>query len=369
MPTPTPPPRSRTSPRAQTYAILAALAVALYASWLVILPFLGVIAWAVVMTVLFYPVHWRIEERLGRRGLAALCSTLLVIFTLLLPTAAVLTATVAELREMSTGMPATVSEWLDPNNPTTGSAVRAVERFVTLDRLRDPKFVEQSISNWGMGVASGSLRIVGGAASLLVEFALIVFTMFFLFKDARLIRASIYEKVPIENKRLWALFVRTRDVINASVYGTLLLSVIQGGLGGAAFWVLGLPSPFLWGVVMTLAAIIPMLGAFVVWVPAAIYLVSMGEVGKAIALAAWGTVVIGMADNVLRPILVGNKTQMHELLVFFGVLGGIAVFGVLGLVMGPVIFAVTLALIEALRQVGIAGGRDTVPPASNTEKR
>ncbi len=336
----------------QPIAIVLALAVAAYLSWLIVRPFLSVFAWAVVMTVLFFPAHRRLEARLGQGGWTALLSTALVILMVLAPTAFVITATVGEVREISQGMPTTIGGWLDPENPASGQAVQAIERVVSLERFRDPAFLERTLDGWGSGVTGRPLRFVGGALGAVVQLGLIVFTIFFLFKDARRIRTCVYDLVPIENRRLRALFVRTHEVIVASVYGTLLLAVIQGALGGLAFLVLGLPSPFLWGVVMTLAAIVPMLGAFIVWVPAALYLVASGDVWPAVGLTVWGTVVIGLADNVLRPILVGNRTRMHELLIFFGVLGGLKAFGALGLVMGPVIFAVTLALVQALREVG-----------------
>ncbi len=344
--------------RVQLIAVLLALAVAVYASWVILRPLLGVLAWSVVVTVLFYPAHRRIEERLGQGALSALLSTTLIVFTILIPTAVVVAATAAEVSEMSEGMPVTLAEWLSPENPTTGSAVRMVERFVSLDRWREPDTVRHALEGLSTELASGSVRLVGGALTIVVQMGLVVFTTFFLLKDGRMIRTSLYELVPIDNKRLRALFVRTNDVIRASVYGTLLLAVIQGGLGALAFIVLGLPSPLLWGLVMTLASIVPLLGAFVVWVPAAIHLVVIGEIWKALALTAWGTVVIGMADNVLRPVLVGTRTRMHELVILFGVLGGLRVFGALGLVVGPVIFAVTLALVQALREVSAPSADD-----------
>lgn len=134
------------------------------------------------------------------------------------------------------------------------------------------------------------------------------------------------------------------------MYGVVVLAVLQGVLGGLAFLVLGLPNPFVWGAVMVILSTIPVTGSFVVWVPAAVYLAATGEVGKAAVLAAWGLVVIGTVDNLLRPAVMGQKARMHELLLFFAVLGGLAVFGVTGLVLGPVLVAVTLGLIDVIRQ-------------------
>src|SRR6185369_3540827 len=145
---------------------------------------------------------------------------------------------------------------------------------------------------------------------------------------------------------------RTQDVIAATVYGVLAIAAFQGVLGTFIFWALGLPSPLLWGVVMFFLCMIPMAGAFLVWAPAAVYLALTGAYLKAGILVAWGILVIGSIDNVLSPRLVGSRARLHELLIFFGVLGGLQVFGVLGLVLGPVMVAVTLALIEMVRQAG-----------------
>jgi predicted PurR-regulated permease PerM len=340
--------------------IFVALAVSVYLSWLLIRPFLWVLTWAVVMTVLFYPVQEQLRKWISSPGWSAVLSTLLVIVTVLVPTAMVARSVAGEAQTIAKEAPARVSELLKPSNAVTGSTVRWIERYQSLDSFRDPNWLESVAKEWSGTERGRPLRLVGGVVGIAVQLALIIFTMFYLFKDSRVIRTRLYELVPVENRRIRDFFDRTRDVIIACAYGTLLVSVVQGTLGGLAFWVLGLPSPILWGVVMVLASIIPTLGAFIVWVPAAIYLATTGHTGQALALTIWGTVVIGLADNLLRPILIGNRTRMHELLVFFGVLGGLDLFGVLGLFIGPVIFAITLSLVETLREVGApaaVGGR------------
>jgi predicted PurR-regulated permease PerM len=158
------------------------------------------------------------------------------------------------------------------------------------------------------------------------------------------------EMLPLERSQSEEIFTRTRDVIDASLYGVLVIAMIQGALGGLAFWVLGLPSAIVWAVVMIFLSMIPMAGAFIVWVPAAIYLAATGHWVKALILVAWGVLVIGTIDNFLRPKLVGEKTRLHELFIFFSVLGGLKVFGVLGIVLGPVVLAITLALLDVFRQ-------------------
>jgi predicted PurR-regulated permease PerM len=143
---------------------------------------------------------------------------------------------------------------------------------------------------------------------------------------------------------------RVSDTIFATVYGTLLVSAAQGLLGGLMFWWLGLPAPLLWGVVMALLAVVPVLGAFVIWVPAALFLALEGSWGKALILTIWGAGVVGTIDNLLRPILVGRRLNQHTVFAFISVVGGVILFGPAGLILGPVIIAITAELLEIWRE-------------------
>ena len=141
------------------------------------------------------------------------------------------------------------------------------------------------------------------------------------------------------------LFSDVIDTVHATLYGTLAVAVVQGTLGGLMFWWLGLPAPLLWGIVMGLLAIVPVLGAFVIWIPAALFLVLEGSGGKAVLLTLWGAIVVGGIDNLLYPILVGSRLKMHTLLAFISIIGGLIVFGPSGLILGPVIVTVTRFLL------------------------
>jgi predicted PurR-regulated permease PerM len=351
--------------RLQLFELLAALLLALYLCWLIFRPYLDALAWATVLVILFHPVHRRLVRWIGRPNLCALLSLMLVIVTIVLPTILVGMAVANEMRSTTLGLPTTLSEWLDPMNPITGRLVTWIEQYVDLGWLRRTDPVSEGLQTLGADIASSSASVVGGVVGTLVKAAVTGFTMFFFFRDGDRISARVSDLLPLDAWRARSVFSRTRDVINASIYGVLVLAAIQGGLGALAFWALGLPSALLWGVVMMLMSIIPVLGAFVVWVPAAAYLAFSGSWGKAVALTIWGAVVIGSADNLLRPILVGNKTRMHELLVFFGVLGGLEAFGLIGLVAGPVIIAITLALANIVRD--FAQSKTVVPSEADVE--
>ncbi len=333
------------------WVLIAVTAIAIYLCWLMVKPFVGVLGWATVLVIVFYPVHRRLEDRIRRPGLSALLSCLLVILTILVP---VVLVTIAVFRELSGAMQnlqAAVAYVLDPNSPITGRALRWLSQYVNIEQLRSQEYLLEQIKARGGPIAGQTLGFLGGVVGVVVQMFFVIFTMYYLFRDGDNIFAAVRDALPLNQDQATAILARTRDVIGASVYGVFAIAIIQGTLGGLAFWTLGLPSALVWGVAMIFLSMIPMLGAFLVWVPAAIYLAVTGHPLKAILLVLWGTLVIGMIDNFLRPKLVGSRTRLHELLVFFAVLGGLQVFGVLGIVLGPVVLAITMALVDVFRAV------------------
>ena len=333
-------------------ALAALLLAALYVCWLMFQPFFNVLLWAAVLTVVFYPMHRRILERTQKPSLAAACSTLLVIFLILMPVTFITVAVVRELSGAAAAFQASDRTWENSAPPGVVWLLDRVGQYVHIDRESARTFLVERMQTWGTALAASTLVVVGGAVGAIMQMLLVVFTLFYFFRDGERIRHAAYQMVPLQRVQWQDIITRTREVIGATVYGVLAISAIQGVLGTFIFWALGLPSPLLWGVVMFFLSMIPMAGAFLVWVPAALYLALTGAYTKALILVVWGVVVIGSIDNVLSPRLVGRRASLHELLIFFAVLGGLQVFGVLGLVLGPVVVAMTLALIEMARQAG-----------------
>lgn len=331
------------------WLLLLVTAIALYLCWLIIKPFAAVLAWATVLVIVFYPVHQRLVRKTGRPGLSALLSCVLVILTILVPVALVTIAVLRELSGAAETLQTNLAALLDPNSTVTGRPLRWLSRFVDVEQLRSEGQVVQWLKGKSGAIAGQTLGFLGGALGIIVQMFFVVFTMYYLFRDGDRIFGVVRDALPVEKKQAEHILERTREVVGASVYGLFSIAIIQGTLGGLAFWILGLPSAIVWGVAMIFLSLIPMLGAFVVWVPAAIYLFATGHYLKGIFLVLWGTLVIGMIDNFLRPKLVGGRTKLHELLIFFAVLGGLQVFGVLGIVLGPVVLAITLALVEVFR--------------------
>jgi predicted PurR-regulated permease PerM len=337
------------------WLLLLVTTIALYLCWLMVKPFAAVLAWATVLVIVFYPVHQRLVRKTKRPALSALLSCVLVILTILVPVALVTFAVLRELSGAANSLQTSLAALLDPNSPLTGPPLRWLSRFVDVGQLSSGQVVEWLKGKSG-AIAGQTLGFLGGALGVVVQMFFVVFTMYYLFRDGDRIFGVIRDALPLERKQAEDILERTRDVVGASVYGLFSIAIIQGTLGGLAFWVLGLPSAIVWGVAMVFLSMIPMLGAFLVWVPAAIYLFATGHYLKGIFLVLWGTLVIGMIDNFLRPKLVGGRTKLHELLIFFAVLGGLQVFGVLGIVLGPVVLAVTLALVDVFRAADRANG-------------
>lgn len=332
-------------------ALIAATLIALYLCWLMLKPFVGVLGWAAVLVICFYPLHKRLESRIKRSSLSALVSCVLVILTILVPVVLVTIAVFRELAGALQSLQAAVAYLLDPNSPITGRALSWVGQYVNLEELRSQEYLFEQIKNRSGAIAGQTLGFLGGVAGVIIQMFFVIFTMYYLFRDGDRIFDAVRDALPLDREQATAIMNRTQEVIGASVYGVFIIAIIQGTLGGMAFWVLGLPSAIVWGVAMIFLSMIPMLGAFLVWVPAAIYLAVTGHPVKAVMLALWGTLVIGMIDNFLRPRLVGSRTRLHELLIFFAVLGGLQVFGVLGIVLGPVVLAITIALVDVFRAV------------------
>ena len=201
-------------------------------------------------------------------------------------------------------------------------------------------------TNW---LSSMSATFVSGSVLGIVTLLLTFYLLFYFLRDRRPALNWLCEISPLSDAEMKHFFSRVEDMVDATIYGTLVVAVVQGTLGGLMFWLLGLPAPVLWGVVMGVLAVVPVLGAFIIWVPAAIYLVLMGEAGKALILAAWGGVVIAGIDNLLYPILIKDQLRMHTVPAFIAILGGLILFGASGILLGPLIVTATMFFLEIWR--------------------
>jgi predicted PurR-regulated permease PerM len=321
--------------------LFVATALGCFLCYRLALPFLPALAWALALAVLFAPLQRWLETKLNRPSLAAFISVtvigliVVVPFTFMAERLIGQATKAAELVQRQVGS----GEWR--------SALQAQPRLASLVARVDHHFdlpgATKTATTW---LSASAGPIVKGSVTQLVGFVLTFYLLFFFLRDRHAALAALRRLSPLTDPEMDRLFGRVGDTIHATVYGTLAVSAIQGLLGGLMFWWLGLPAPLLWGFVMALLAVVPMLGAFVVWAPAAVFLAFEGNLGRALILTLWGALVVGMIDNLLRPILVGNRLKLHTVLAFIAVVGGIILFGAAGLILGPVVLTVTIVLLD-----------------------
>ncbi len=336
--------RERSQHFVHTLVLVAITVVGLYICYLLSAPFLSALTLALTLSALFLPLHRRLESRIKHPNISATLSVLIVALILVVPTTFVVEKIIIEAAhsvEMinTMGKPGAWQRFLE-TNPRIAPIGHWVERQFDLPGIM------QAASAWLTRTATDFIQdSVRQILTLMLGF----YMLFYFLRDREVMLASLRKLSPLAAMDMTRLFDEVNDIIHATFYGTLTVAAVQGTLGGLMFWWLGLPAPLLWGLAMALLAVIPVLGAFVIWIPAAIFLMLDGNGDKALILTLWGVIVVGGIDNLLYPILVGERLKMHTLVAFIAMVGGLVIFGAPGLILGPIIFTVTRLLLEIWR--------------------
>jgi predicted PurR-regulated permease PerM len=308
-------------------------------------PFVPALTWAVVLAVIAHPQHERILVYVRWPGVASTLAVVLVTLVIALPAALL-------VREV--GHEAVASADAFQRLMDGGRWKRALDQIQWLAPIReqlDLQFdVRGQMAQASGGVAKGVQGALASGIELVVTLMVTFFLLFFFLRDKWRILAAVEGLMPLAPAEAAQVVRRLREMIGAVVYGTLVVALVQGSLGGLIFWWLDLRAPLLWGAIMALLAVLPILGASIVWAPAAVILALDGDWEKALILAAWGALVIGLIDNVLLPVLMKNRLHMHTVPVFIAAVGGLFAFGATGVVLGPVILALGFALLEVWKR-------------------
>lgn len=322
----------------------AAVILVAYLAMVVVWPFLAPLAWAAILAMTLRPTYLKLCIRMSN-GNAALAATSLAALLIITPAVFLGSIVVQEI-------PIALGYLKQLSTTTPGQITRAwalVRQRVPLDLPTDPMSLITD------GLQKGAAVLVPQAGSLLADVLAIVgsllvmlFTLFFLLRDGRIYAEVIRRLLPFNDQESERLIVETRDLVVASVGAGLIVAATQGLIGGLTFWILGIPAPAVWGVVLGICSLLPVIGATIVWVPVAIWLFLSGQVTTAVILTAICAIVLGSADNVLRPILLSGRTSASGLVVFIGLLGGASAFGFVGLVLGPIVLVIAGTLIDAL---------------------
>lgn len=309
-------------------------------------PFWSAIFWACVMTLLFFPLQRRLRDRLhGRESLAALLTLLVGVFLVVIPVTVIAFAFVAEGAQLYELIE---NQEIDPERfiERIGSAVPVIPDILQrlgIDMSNLRSYLSDSAIGLSRLLSQEALSFGRNTVSFTVGLALMLYLTFFLLRDGDKMMGWLGNAVPLENDRRQLLFRKFTEVVRATVKGNLVVALVQGALGGLIFWILGITAPVLWAVVMAFLSLVPAVGAALVWVPVAIYLFATGDILQGSILVAYGAIIIGLADNVLRPILVGRDTKLPDYVVLFSTLGGISLLGINGFVIGPLIAALFIS--------------------------
>ncbi|HET7451454.1 MAG TPA: AI-2E family transporter [Thermoanaerobaculia bacterium] len=339
-------------PRARSIAFsVAAGALLAYLLWRVFAPFIEPIAWAAVLAILLMPAYRRLHGRLARRpNVAAFVATVLTILLVVVP--GVLLA-IALFRQGSR-LYALAADWIRAHQlrsaadlfriPALERAAARISGWFPVTSADLQAWLESGLKNVATRAAGMASGLAFGLLGMVVSFLIMIFTLFFFFRDGDALWAHFLAALPTDPAKTRQLVHRIDSILHAILLGTLLTALLQGVLGAIGFALFGLPSPVVFGAIMACLSLLPVGGTGLVWVPAGIVLLAGGAVGRGLGLLVWGTVIVGLADNWFKPMIISGHSEMNTLPVFFGVMGGLAAFGFLGLFVGPIVVALGIAV-------------------------
>ena len=335
--------------RLEQKTFLLLLAAASLAFLWILWPFFGAILWGTVLAIMFAPLYRSLKgPMLQRSNMAALTTTLFVVVIVILPLTAIATSMVQQAASLydtiQTGK-LDFGVYFQQVAATLPSWAQDLLSWLGLGNLGA---VQQKLAYWlqqgSQFLATQILSIGQSTVQFIVNFFVMLYLLFFLLRDGDLLIAGIRKAVPLQDEQQRALIDKFTTVIRATVKGDILVSLVQGTLGGLIFWILGVNAPLLWGVLMAFLSLLPAFGASLVWLPVAIYFLATGAIWQGLVLIAFGALIIGLVDNFLRPALIGKDTKMPDYVVLISTLGGLEMFGINGFIIGPAIAAMFLAV-------------------------
>ncbi len=339
--------------------LLVPALVVVYFVYRIFEPFIMPICLATILASLCYPGYSWIASRFkGRDNLASLTACLVITAVLILPFLSLLIVLIGLAAEVYVRVDqierAEVNRYIDyfQQQPLVGRVISLVQDYVPIEELDQGDLRDAGvtvISQVSSFIMSRGRAFFSGAAQLVTSFFIMLGTMFFLFRDGASLLEQIKSWTPLSNTYEELIISKFREVVQATILGSLITALAQGTAGGLVFWILGLPNSVLWGSLMAIFSLVPLVGTAIIWLPWALYLLASGSVWKALILTLAAVLFVGMIDNLLRPVLIEGRAKMHTLLVFLSIMGGIGYFGIVGMILGPIIVALGLTFVELYR--------------------
>jgi len=333
------------------YFLVFLIVLSLYFCWRIMEPYIDPVLIALILATLTSPVNdWLVRRLRGRKNLAALASCFLLIMVIVVPVAIILSVVIRQgIHSL-----AAIQQWIAAGNLETLMSSRLVTRALELSDKYLPVNIMENVdlaaavmqisSSSGKWLVSKGGYFIGNISLIAGKFFIMIFVFFFAVKDRQRIVAYVLHIIPLSSEHETILVNKIKDVARSAILGSFVTALAQGAAGGLAFAICGLPG-FFWGAVMAFASLIPMVGTALIWVPAVGYLVLSGAWGYALFMTVWCVLIVGMIDNLLRPIFMSGSAGMSTVLIFFSILGGIGYFGLTGLLYGPLVFGITMVLL------------------------
>ncbi len=332
----------------QQKTFLLLLALVTIAFVYILMPFSGAVFWGVVLAILFAPLfRWLLVKTNHRRNTSALITLLLIVVMVIIPIsligASLVDQATSVYEQVNTGQFSVAAYFQKIMHILPQWVTNILERFDLTNLASLQQKLTDGAAMVSQTVAKQAINVGRYTFDFMVSLCVMLYLLYFLLRDGNSLAGRIKQAVPLSRQYKTRLFTNFTTVIRATVKGNVLVAIVQGALGGLAFWFLDVQAPLLWAVLMAFLSLLPAVGAALVWAPVAVYFLVTGAIWQGVSLTVFGVVVIGLVDNILRPILVGKDTKMPDYVVLLSTVGGMALFGLNGFVIGPVVAALFIA--------------------------
>lgn len=337
------------------YLFIAIFLGTIYLAYLLLKPFITAILTSALLAYIFYPLYYKIYKKTNKENLSAFAVSVIIVLIVALPFAYIITGLAKEATVLVKSM-----DKLTDNNLVSAECDKSKILCKSSERIRDdlsdPKirsYVEDGVKKVTSAIIDKTSEFLLSLPDLLLNLFMIIFLVFYLFKEGPILAKWAENLLPIKNDYKTNLVKKINDSIYAILFGSIILAVIQGVFAAIGYYIVGMDSVILWSIITMLFALVPFVGTAIVWGPASLYFIAIGImtsdsilIVKGIGLLLYGIFIISSIDNIIRPKLIGSRAGIHPILVLFGVIGGVALFGMIGVIVGPLVFALLIAFIE-----------------------
>ena len=326
--------------RHSKYFFIATFLIIIIISFILAWPFVSAILGAIVLAYLFYPVYSFLLRIMKNESTSAFCASLFVLLVLIMPFLFVANAVFNETTNFFFAIESINFEEL---------GVKYINKYLGQffdENIDLASILEDSLNRLTISLIQGLDRFIFDIPQRILSGFVMFFAIFYLFKDGKKLLFTVKEALPLKRKYKEEISKKFADTIYATMYGIVVTALIQGVIGAFGLWIFGVPSPLLWGTVMAIFAMLPFIGSAFVWFPAAIYKLATNDTTNGVGLLIYGLLIVSTIDNIIRPRIIGSKSRVHPALVLIGALGGIKIFGIIGIVIGPLILAVLTVFFE-----------------------